>query len=574
MAKPSLVQGKKIRLGDLLVEKKLISEDQLKQVLIEQKRSGHKLGRVLVENGFVDEDLLLNLLAQQLDVPYIDLSALTFDPKVVNLIPETIARRYRVLALRQSGDDILIGMADPTNIFAYDELSRILKLPIAMAVVKERDLLRNIDRLYQRSSEIHSLASEMAEDINDNVFDIDSLNQSITKNEAPVVKLIESIFFDAIKQNASDIHIEPDEKLLRIRRRIDGVLYEQIMDEYRIASGLISRLKLMAGMDISEKRLPQDGRFDLKVENRSVDVRVATMPTTNGEMVVLRLFDRSAGILSIDSVGFDKKLLLIVQRQLHRPHGIILVTGPTGSGKTTTLYSMMQELNIADKKIIAVEDPVEYQIERVNQVQVNTKIGLSFSNVLRSSLRADPDIIFVGEIRDVETADIALRAAITGHLVLSSLHTNDAVSGVIRLLDMGVEHFLIASALNMVIAQRLVRRICESCRRPQSLDAGQLAWLETVAEQSQAPITELTYFAGSGCNHCNHSGYHGRSAIHEALVLNDALDTYIRTKDIDGFKKAVMQQAGFVSLRDSALNLAQQGITTIAEVMRVSGWIG
>ena len=567
MAKNAVQLGKKIRLGDLLVEHKVISEEQLKQVLEEQKRSGHKLGRVLVENGFVEEDVLLNLLAQQLDVPYIDLSRFSFDQNIVKRIPETIARRYRVLALRQSGDEILVAMADPTNIFAYDELSRILKTPIAMAVVKERDLLKSIDTLYQRSSDIHSLASEMAEDYSENVFDINSLNQSAAKSEAPVVKLIETIFLEAIKQNASDIHIEPDENMLRIRKRVDGVLYEQIMDEHRIASGLTSRLKLMAGLNISEKRLPQDGRFDLKIENRSVDVRVATMPTTNGETVVLRLLDRSDGVLELNKVGFESAALQQVTRQLHRPHGIILVTGPTGSGKTTTLYAMLSELNQANKKIIAVEDPVEYQMERINQVQVNQKIGLSFASVLRSALRADPDIIFVGEIRDAETADIALRAAMTGHLVLSSLHTNDAISTVERLMDMGVEPFLIASALNMVIAQRLVRRICSSCRRQMTPDAGQLAWMESIAANVHA-----TYYEGAGCNHCNHSGYHGRAAVHEVLVLNESLNSSIRLKDFDGFKYAAQQQTDFKPLREAAMKLAEKGITSIEEVMRVSGW--
>jgi len=569
MAKNAVQLGKKIRLGDLLVEHKIISEEQLKQVLEEQKRSGHKIGRVLVENGFVEEDQLLNLLAEQLDVAYIDLSRFSFNPDIVKRIPETVARRYRVIALRQNGDDILVGMADPTNIFAYDELSRVLKCSISMAVVKERDLLKSIDMLYQRSSDIHSLASEMAEDYSENVFDINSLNQSAAKSDAPVVKLIESIFLEATKQHASDIHIEPDENLLRIRKRIDGILYEQIMDEHRIASGLTSRLKLMAGLNISEKRLPQDGRFNLKVENRSVDVRVATMPTTNGETVVLRLLDRSQGIQAIDKLGFESQALTQVVNQLRRPHGIILVTGPTGSGKTTTLYSMLNELNHADKKIIAVEDPVEYQMERINQVQVNPKIGLDFSNVLRSSLRADPDIIFVGEIRDTETADIALRAAMTGHLVLSSLHTNDSISSVIRLMDMGVEPFLIASALNMVIAQRLVRKICDACRRPVELSSGDQSWLASIGADNS-----FTYSEGVGCNHCNHSGYHGRIAIHEVLVLDDQLQSFIRHKDIDGFKNAASERPGFLSLRDVGMKLAEYGTTSVAEVMRVSGWIG
>ena len=561
---------KKIRLGDLLVENKLISEEQLLQALAEQKRSGRKLGRVLIENGFVQEHDLLNLLATQLDLPYIDLSRFPYKAEMAKLIPETLARRYRVLALQDKGDEILVGMADPTNIFAYDELVRIIKRPIALAVVQERELLQGIDKIYQHGQEIQSLASEMVDDIGENVFDIQQLNRSVGKTEAPAVKLIETIFQDAINQKASDIHIEPDENVLRIRRRIDGVLYEQVMDEYRIASALVSRLKLMAGLDISEKRLPQDGRFDLKIRDKSVDVRVATMPTTSGESVVMRLLDHSQGMLDINSIGFEPKLLTHIQRELQRPHGIILVTGPTGSGKTTTLYAMLNELNQAEKKIITVEDPVEYQLPRINQVQTNSKIGLGFSTVLRSALRADPDIIFVGEIRDKETAEIALRAAMTGHLVLSSLHTNDAISTAVRLIDMGVEPFLVASAVNAIIAQRLVRRICDSCRSPLKPDVGQQAWLDTVLTDETKPGD---YFTGSGSPSCNDTGYQGRGAIHEMLQFDDALAHLVRSADFAGFKHTALFQSSFVPLAQSGLMLAQQGKTSLAEVIRVSGWV-
>lgn len=561
---------RKIRLGDLLVENKLISEEQLQQALEEQKRSGRKLGRVLIENGFVQEDDLLNLLSTQLDVPYIDLSRFPLRAEMAKLIPETQARRYRVIALQDKGEEVMVGMADPTNIFAYDEIVRIIKRPVSLAVVKERDLLQGIDKIYQHGHEIQSLATEMVDDIGENVFDIAQLNRAVGKTDAPVVKLIETIFQDAINQKASDIHIEPDANVLRIRRRIDGVLYEQVMDEYRIAPALVSRLKLMAGLDISEKRLPQDGRFDLKVRDKSIDVRLATMPTTSGESVVMRLLDHYHGTLALDSVGFAPLLLTRIKRELHRPHGIILVTGPTGSGKTTTLYAMLNELNQAEKKIITVEDPVEYQLPRINQVQTNAKIGLTFAKVLRSALRADPDIIFVGEIRDKETAEIALRAAMTGHLVLSSLHTNDAINTALRLVDIGIEPYLVASAVNAIIAQRLLRRICLSCRKPELPDVGQQAWLEALLVTDV--ITD-TYYVGSGCPVCNHSGYQGRIAIHEILQFDDALAHLVRNADFVGFKTAVLSQPTFVTLAHAGHQLARSGQTSLAEVIRISGGV-
>lgn len=564
-------QPKRIRLGDLLVEHKLISEGQLSDALAEQKKSGHKLGRVLVENGYVKEDDVLNLISRQLSVPFVDLSTFQFKPEVVNKLPETAARRFRALALEDTPDGLLVGMADPTNIFAYDDLVRVIKGPIKIAVVKEGDLVAAIDKVYQHGAEIQNLATEIGEDMAENVFDLAALDQAVSKSDAPVVRLIETVFEDAMAANASDIHIEPDETVLRIRRRIDGVLHEQVMDEKAIVPALVSRLKLMAGLDIAERRLPQDGRFNIKLKNKAVDVRFSTMPTQYGEAVVMRLLDHSNGVQSLNQIGLSDEIRVRLEKAIHRPHGLLLVTGPTGSGKTTTLYSALNELNKPEKKIITVEDPVEYRLPRINQVQINQKVGLDFARVLRTTLRQDPDIILVGEIRDQETAEIALRASITGHLVMSTLHTNDAISTALRLVDMGVEGFLVASAVHAIVAQRLVRRICDKCAAEHELDAGQSAWLkESVGEDRAAT---MTFKIGSGCPSCGHTGYHGRVAVHEMLDITGDLADALRNQDYAEFKKRALAQEQFIPLLESGLALAGQGVTSIDEIIRISGWV-
>ncbi|MDT8383713.1 MAG: ATPase, T2SS/T4P/T4SS family [Gammaproteobacteria bacterium] len=561
----------RIRLGDLLVEHKLISEVQLSAALDEQKKSGHKLGRVLIENGYVKEDEVLGLLSRQLNVPFVDLSTFQFRQEVVNKLPETAARRFRAIALEDTPDGLLVGMADPTNIFAYDDLVRVVKGPIKMAVVKEGDLVAAIDRVYQHGSEIQSLATEIGEDMAENVFDLGALNQAVSKSDAPVVRLIETVFEDAVAAKASDIHIEPDESVLRIRRRIDGVLHEQVMDEKAIVPALVSRLKLMASLDISERRLPQDGRFNIKLKNKSIDVRFSTLPTQYGEAVVMRLLDHSDGVQGLDRIGLSDVIRARLQKAIHRPHGLLLVTGPTGSGKTTTLYAALNELNTPEKKIITVEDPVEYRLPRINQVQVNQKVGLDFARVLRTTLRQDPDIILVGEIRDQETAEIALRASITGHLVMSTLHTNDAISTALRLVDMGVQGFLVASAVHAIVAQRLVRRVCEKCVAPQALDAGQLSWLKNTVGEERAATMQFSH--GAGCPACGHSGYKGRAAVHEMLDITAELADALRNEDYVTFKQRALAQPQFIPLVEGALALTQQGVTSIDEVIRISGWI-
>lgn len=559
---------KKIRIGDLLVQNKVISEAQLGTALTEQKRSGRKLGRTLIDLGYIEEEKLLRFLSQQLDIPFIDLRHYKVRPETVRLLAETHARRYRAIVLDDSGPEILVGMADPTDIFGYDELSRILKGPVSQAVVREADLLRTIDVVYRRTDEIVSIAEELNEDLSQHDYDLAQIMQSDEAADAPVARLLKTLFEDAVQVSASDIHIEPDENVLRIRQRVDGILQEQVMKEKRIAAALVLRLKLLAGLDISEKRLPQDGRFNIKVKNRSIDVRLSTMPVQYGESVVMRLLDQSGGILDLGQLGMPPAILERFRRHVHSPHGMVLVTGPTGSGKTTTLYAALTELNAPEKKIITVEDPVEYRLPRINQVQVNSKIDLTFAGVLRAGLRQDPDVVMVGEMRDQETAQIGLRAAMTGHLVLSTLHTNDSVTTASRLVDMGAEGYLVAAALRAIIAQRLVRRICDSCREPYRPDAQERAWLAAVRGEG---VPDVGYQHGAGCHHCNETGYRGRVGVYELLELDEAMADALRRDDAAAFARAAAAGAGFRPLVRCALDFAEQGITTVEEVMRVAG---
>ncbi len=558
---------KKVRLGDLLIEHNLISQAQLEQALAEQKSSGQKLGRVLIDDGYVTEDQILETLSKQLKIPFVDLLHYKFNPETIKLIPEIQSRRFRAVALSSDDNGIMIGMSDPTNIFAYDELSRILQKPIRLAVVRESDLLKTIDTVYRKTDQISDFAEQLNEELTESDVDLGALLADADVADAPVVKLLSSLFEDAIQIKASDIHIEPDEKVIRIRQRVDGILQEHIMDEIRIAPALVLRLKLMAGLDISEKRLPQDGRFSLKVKDHSIDVRLSTMPVQYGESVVMRLLDQTGGTLSLDTIGMPKALLERFQTLIQRPHGMILVTGPTGSGKTTTLYAALQTLNVPEKKIITVEDPVEYKLSRINQVQINTDIDLHFSTVLRSALRQDPDIILIGEMRDEETAEIALRAAMTGHLVLSTLHTNDAVSTVNRLLDMNIKSYLLASALHAILAQRLVRRVCESCAQVDEITEQQRAWLNTIVDEKKFNVT---FKKGIGCAHCNYTGYQGRIGVYELLELDKNLSQLLGQGDTAEFVKEAAYSKYYRPLNMVALQYAVEGITTMDEVIRIS----
>lgn len=563
-----MIPREKIRIGELLVEHKVITEAQLRNALAEQKKTGLKLGRTLVDLGYLSEDQLLEFMSRQLQVPFVNLKHYKFKPDTAQLIPEALARRYRAIALDETQETVLVGMADPSDIFAYDKLARTLKKPMRVALVSEADLLRTIDRVYRRTGEITSLAEELSEELSASDFDLATLAQAADVADAPVVKLLQSIFEDAVQVRASDIHIEPDENVLRIRQRVDGILHEQVMMEKRIAAALVSRLKLLGGLDIAEKRLPQDGRFNIRIKDHSIDVRVATMPSLHGESAVMRLLDQSDGILNLDQVGMPADILQRFRRNIHRPHGMVLVTGPTGSGKTTTLYAALSEINSAEKKIITVEDPVEYRLPRVNQVQVHPKIGLTFATVLRATLRQDPDIILVGEMRDQETAEIGLRAAITGHLVLSTLHTNGAVSTAIRLVDMGIPGYMVAAALQAIIAQRLVRRICTECATSYVPTPQERAWLRALLG-SQAD--ELAFRHGAGCLNCNSTGYYGRVGVFELLELDQAMADALRRNDTVAFGQAAQANPVFRPLVRHALDFAIAGVTTLREVLRIVG---
>ena len=559
------VRQRKVRIGDLLVQAGLISELQLQQALQEQKRTGSKLGRAVIDMGLVSEVKLLTALSEQLQIPFIELRHFKFDQNLVQSLPEAVARRFRAIVLTREGGGLLVGMSDPLDLFALDEMERILKTRVLPAVVREAELLATLDLVYRRTSEIASIAGELEGELQDSDFDLSKLGADNT-SEAPVVRLLQTLFEDAVQMKASDIHIEPDEGVVRIRQRIDGVLSEQVMKEARVASALVMRLKIMSGLDISEKRLPQDGRFNIRVKNRSLDVRVSTMPVQFGESVVMRLLDQSAGIFHLDASGMPADLLARFRRLLQRPYGMVLVTGPTGSGKTTTLYAGLSELNSPEKKIITVEDPVEYRLPRVNQVQVNAKIDLSFARVLRAALRQDPDIVLVGEMRDQETAEIGLRAARTGHLVLSTLHTNDAQTSAMRLIDMGAEPFLVASALNAVLAQRLVRRVCENCMEEHVPEPQQLLWLERLHGGS---LAGRTFKLGAGCHQCHNSGYQGRIGVYELLEMDEPMIAALRRNDPQSFAEAAQRNPHYRPLAACALDYALAGVTSVEEVLKV-----
>lgn len=562
-----MARPEKVRLGEILVQQKLLSEEQLQFSLGEQKRTGRKLGRVFIENGFVTEEQISGALARQLNIPYINLKFFNINPDVVRLLPETQARRFRALALEDRGGALLVGMADPTDLFAYDEISRSIKRNIDLAVVNEGELLQAIDRIYRRTEEITDFARELEQDLGEGNVDFGAIAEATGAEEAPVVKLLQSIFDDASQVRASDIHIEPQAQRLHIRFRIDGVLHLQTEADIKIAAALALRLKLMSDLDISEKRLPQDGRFAVKVKQQQIDVRISTMPTQHGESVVMRLLNQSGGTLKLDSIGMPPAMLKKFRAIVQRPNGLVLVTGPTGSGKTTTLYGALAELNTVERKLITVEDPVEYRLPGINQVQVNEKIDLSFSRVLRSALRQDPDVVLVGEMRDQETAQIGMRAALTGHLVLSTLHTNDAISTPVRLLDMGVPRYMVATSLQAVLAQRLVRVICESCAQPYDLKPTEHEWLKAELGDN---VANHHYLHGRGCTHCNGTGYRGRTGVYEMLEMTQAVADAANHHDPAHFMKVAQAQMAGETLRRHAVALVVAGKTTVAEAMRIS----
>lgn len=554
----------KLRLGDVLVQQRLISQEQLQQTLELQQQTGRKVGRLLIESGVITEELLADALARQLRVPFVNLKTYPFRGDVVKLLPESAARRFRALVLEDKGDSLLVAMADPLDLFAYDEITRLLKRNVAIAAVPESQLALACDRLYRRTEEISGLARALEKDLGDAV-DFGELTASAGAEGAPVVRLLQSLFEDATQVGASDIHIEPLESGLQIRVRVDGVLQTQTQAEKRIGAALAQRIKLMAGLDISEKRLPQDGRFSVRLKEQTIDVRLSTMPSTYGESVVMRLLSLDGGVRRLDSIGMPPAMLQRFRMLLGRTSGLILVTGPTGSGKSTTLYAALAEQNAGELKIITVEDPVEYRLPGITQVQVNDKIELTFSKVLRSTLRQDPDVILVGEMRDAETAEIGLRAAITGHLVFSTLHTRDAASTPFRLLDMGVPPYMVATSLQAVVAQRLVRLNCDICSEPHEPDAHESVWLRSQLGSEQTLVVKR----GRGCSACNGTGYAGRQGVYEMLEMDAELTQAASRSDPAAFLQAARARLAGHTLTHHALELVRQGRTSLAEAMRV-----
>jgi MSHA biogenesis protein MshE len=562
--RPAPGRPEKLRLGDVLVQQKLISQEQLQQTLELQRTTGKKMGRLLIETGIITEELLANGLARQLRIPFVNLKTFPFRADVIKLLPESTARRFKALALEDKGDMLLVALGDPLDLFAFDELTRILKRNIGIAAVPESQLAAAFDRLYRRTEEISGLAKALEKDLGDAV-DFGELTATVGTEGAPVVRLLQSVFEDSMQVGASDVHIEPQETSLQIRVRVDGVLQTQMQADKRIGGALSQRLKLMAGLDISEKRLPQDGRFSVRLKDNTIDVRLSTLPTNYGESAVMRLLIQGSGMRRLDSIGMPAEMLARFRDVLGRTSGMVLVTGPTGSGKTTTLYAALAEINAAELKVITVEDPVEYRLPGLTQVQVNDKIELTFAKVLRSCLRQDPDVILVGEMRDTETAEIGLRAAITGHLVLSTLHTRDAISTPFRLLDMGVPSFMVSTSLQGVIAQRLVRLNCKECNAPQQASAQESTWLENMGAANEG----IKAKRGMGCSACNGTGYHGRQGVYELLEMDATLTQAASQADPAAFMRLARERMKGKTMAHHALDLVRQGRTTLAEAMRI-----
>lgn len=550
---------KRKRIGDLLIETNVITEEQLMDALLQQKSSGMRLGDQLVEMNFVDEDTIIQVLEFQLGIKKVNLYELEIDRKLINIIDEELARKYQLLPLKKTNDKLLVAMVDPLDYFAIDDLRLSTGFRIEPAIAKRHEIQVALNRYYGMQKSIDKMLEDMPLNEDDEGF-----LEAQQSDDSPVAKMVNQLLSQALQVGASDIHIDPHEHETVIRLRVDGVLRTERTLPKNMNNVLVSRIKIMSKLNIAEKRLPQDGRFKMDIDMRSIDLRVSILPTVFGEKVVMRLLDTGNVVLGIEKLGFSERNEANFRKMISNAYGIILVTGPTGSGKSTTLYTALQKLNTDEVNIITVEDPVEYQIRGINQVQVKANIGMTFAAGLRSILRQDPDIIMLGEIRDTETAEIALRSALTGHLVLSTLHTNDSVSAVSRLMDMGIEPFLVSSAVTGVVAQRLVRKVCQNCASPYEPTNE-----ERVQFQSRGIDTNQLK-KGTGCSTCNNSGYRGRMAIHETLVIDDELRNMITQKMQDSNYRKYVNTKGFVSMFEDGLQKAAQGLTTLEEVYRVT----
>jgi type IV pilus assembly protein PilB len=559
------------RLGELLVGNGLITPKQLEEALQEQKISGNKLGSSLVKMGFISEKNLVSFLSRHYGVPAIDLNEVQIDPEAMKMIPADVIFKYQAIPIKRIGSTLRVAMCDPSNILAVDDIKFLAGCHVEVFVSTESAIKSSIERFYDPSDTMSEIMDtieegermELLEDVEE--VDVSELQQA--SEDAPVVKLVNLILNEAIKRQASDIHIEPYEKVFRVRLRIDGVLYEFMKPPMKLKNAITSRVKIMAKLDIAERRLPQDGRIKVKLgREKEMDFRVSVLPTLFGEKVVLRLLDKSTLQLDMTKLGFEEKPLQEFKEAIHKPFGMVLVTGPTGSGKTTTLYSALSELNQITDNISTAEDPVEFNLMGINQVQIHEEIGLTFAGCLRSFLRQDPDIIMVGEIRDFETAEIAIKAALTGHMVLSTLHTNDAPSTISRLLNMGIEPFLVSSAVNLIVAQRLARKICDACRSVVEISPQMLLNLGAGSDELQ----DFTCYRGSGCPKCNRTGYKGRVALYEVLpVREDIREMILQGVSAGEIKKGAVQM-GMRTLRQAALQKLREGITTVEEVLKTT----
>jgi type IV pilus assembly protein PilB len=564
-----------VRLGEILVKESLITQDQLQKALEFQRSNGGKLGSCLTKMGFITDDDITGVLSRQYGVPSINLKYYEIDPTVIKLIPQDTATRYQVIPLSRVGSVLTIAMTDPTNVFAMDDIKFMTGFNVEPVVASESAIGEAIVRFYGGAETNHEELSNLMKDLDDQELEVSSEEAEMdtatlekAAEEAPIIKLVNLILTDSVKRGASDIHIEPYELEMRVRFRVDGVLQTVMSPPLRLKDAITSRLKIMAKLDIAEKRLPQDGRIMIKYKadgkKKELDFRVSTVPTLFGEKVVLRLLDKENLRLDMTKLGFEPESLKKFERNILKPYGMVLVTGPTGSGKTNTLYSSVARLNQVDTNIMTAEDPVEFQLAGINQVQMKEQIGLNFAAALRAFLRQDPNIILVGEIRDFETAEIAVKAALTGHLVLSTLHTNDAPSTISRLMNMGIEPFLVATSVNLICAQRLVRRICSSCK--EELEVPEQALIDAGYSPEEVKTTKI--YHGKGCNTCNKGGYKGRTGLYEVMEINDEMRELILVgaSALELKKKAI--ELGMITLRRSGLIKVALGHTTMEEVLR------
>ncbi len=564
----------KERLTELLIKNNLITQENLNKALVVQKEKGGRLSDILVKMGFINENDLTLILSQSLGLPPIDMSRIKVETSVIKIIPQEIARYYQIIPVSKMGNSLTLAMADPLNIFAIDDVKALTGFEINPVIGRPKEIMQAIENYYGEDS--HQMIDDLIKGISDSekLEVVQEVKEEMNAEElirltqeAPVIKLTDAILKQGVEAKASDILIEPLQEKMRVRLRVDGVLMENESPPKNLLAPLVSRIKVISGLDISEHRLPQDGRFKVRFEDREVDFRVSILPSSNGEKVALRILDKSTATLDVEKLGFDAGSLATLKTCSMRPHGMILVCGPTGSGKTTTLYSVLKYVDSPEKNIITVEDPVEYQLAGINQVTARPDIGLTFAASLRSILRQDPDIIMIGEIRDFETVDIAIKAALTGHLVLSTLHTTTAAGSVVRLVDMGVEPFLLTSSLIAIVAQRLLRKACPNCKEPYPLSDDVI---NRIGISNLPAGKQTTFFRGQGCKKCFNSGYSGRVGIAEIMVLSLKAKELIMARSEEHKLKKLARQEGMVTLREDGFKKALAGLTTLEEVLKVT----